>query len=252
MCTVIIGLGVVEPGSVVLGANRDEDPARPATGPIRLLDAPPVAGGRDLRSGGTWLAIRERRSATALLNRRDRRALSREARATLRSRGLLALEVAASDAPRAFVEHATAAAPYGACTVLWASPGGCWVWRWDPPDPPAAFPIGPGWHVITHADLDDRGEPRTAWLLDDLAGWAPSTPAEAAAGLFARLRLHGDGNLRPAVCIHDRTVQTVSSSVVWLSARDARYLHVQGRPCEAGPEDFTHLLAGDGPAPEVR
>jgi hypothetical protein len=272
VCTVILGFDVVEPGSIVLGANRDEDPERPSSGPVRLLDTPPVAGGRDLRSGGTWLAIRERRAAVALLNRRDRRDPGPAARAAFRSRGLLTLEVAAAgpadlaDPPpgaalqgtpalaRAGLARAariTTSAPHAACAVLWVSPEACWVWRWDPPDPPAAIRLATGWHVITHADLDDRSEPRTARLLDGLGGWTPRSPGEAADGLFARLRLHGDGSAQPPVCIHEGRMPTVSSSVVWLSRRGARYLHIQGRPCLGAPEDHTQLLAGDSPAPEA-
>lgn len=285
MCTLIVGLGVVEPGSVILAANRDEDPARPSAPPGVLLDHPPVAGGRDLRSGGTWLAVRERRAAVALLNRRDRRAPDAAARAAFRSRGLLALEVAATDdAPRgapgdppkgdasadgpggaapaaalrgldrAALAHAArvlAADAYGACSLLWASPDAVWVARWDPPAPASFEVTGPGWHVITHADLDDRGEPRTARLLDGLAGWVPAGLDAAVTGLWARLRVHGDGNHAPAVCVHEGGMPTVSSSIVWLARSGSRYLHVQGRPCEGAPADCSHLLAGVAPAPEV-
>uniref|UniRef100_A0A832I0N7 NRDE family protein n=1 Tax=Eiseniibacteriota bacterium TaxID=2212470 RepID=A0A832I0N7_UNCEI len=253
MCTLIIGLDVVEPGSVALAANRDEDPARPSAGPALLLDAPPVVGGRDLRSGGTWLALRARRAAVAILNRRPRADDAPPAGAP-RSRGLLALAVAAAppvaDAAADAALRALGAHPHAPCTVVWASPDGGWALAHEPPAAPVLRPLAPGWHVVTHADLDDRAEPRTAMLLDDLAGWAPRTPDALEAGLWARLRLHGDGAARPPVCIHDGPMPTVSASVVWLARGGARYLHVQGRPCEGAPADHSHLLADEPPAPD--
>src|SRR5689334_2133259 len=96
MCTLILGLGILGPGSLLLGANRDESPARPSTDPIVLVEAPRVVvGGRDLVSGGTWLAIREARFVTALLNRRPAAGDARDP-ATFRSRGLLCLDAAAA------------------------------------------------------------------------------------------------------------------------------------------------------------
>src|SRR3989442_6104928 len=91
MCTLILGRDVLGPGSLLVGANRDEDPARPAEPPGRLSEAPLVVGGRDLRSGGTWLAIRDGRAVVALLNRRG---VGPSALDVVRSRGLLALDVA--------------------------------------------------------------------------------------------------------------------------------------------------------------
>src|SRR5262249_29501637 len=69
MCTLILGVEVVASGSVLLAANRDEDPARPADPPGVLSESPRLVGGRDRRAGGTWLAVRERRAVVALLNR---------------------------------------------------------------------------------------------------------------------------------------------------------------------------------------
>src|SRR6266850_923872 len=100
---------------VVIAANRDEDPARPSDPPGVLNESPRLVGGRDRRAGGTWLAVRERRAAVAMLNRRGVAgdapgrpgagagvAVGRGAAGgdTLRSRGLLTLEVAKALADR--------------------------------------------------------------------------------------------------------------------------------------------------------
>src|SRR6267378_4594459 len=66
MCTLILGLEVVAPHTLLLGANRDEDPARPSDPPAVLSTDPPVAGGRDRVAGGTWLAVRGRDTVIAM------------------------------------------------------------------------------------------------------------------------------------------------------------------------------------------
>src|SRR2546427_12133355 len=100
MCTLILGLGIMGPGSLLLGANRDESPKRASADPGVLLASPRVVGGRDLVSGGTWLAVREARFVTALMNRKPV-AGDRRDPATLRSRGMLCLDVAAGGNPGA-------------------------------------------------------------------------------------------------------------------------------------------------------
>ncbi|HKQ57135.1 MAG TPA: NRDE family protein, partial [Candidatus Eisenbacteria bacterium] len=72
MCTLILGRDVVAPGTVLLAANRDEDPRRPSAPPMVLRERPRLVGGRDLQAGGTWLAVRDARAMVAILNRRDR------------------------------------------------------------------------------------------------------------------------------------------------------------------------------------
>ena len=65
MCTLLLGLDTVARGSVILAANRDEDPARPSAPPGLLRERPRVAGGPDGLTGGTWLAGRGPRAAVA-------------------------------------------------------------------------------------------------------------------------------------------------------------------------------------------
>ncbi|MGH7732039.1 MAG: NRDE family protein, partial [Candidatus Eiseniibacteriota bacterium] len=96
MCTLIIGRDVVAPGTVLLAANRDEDPARPSDPPAVLRETPRLIGGRDRRAGGTWLAVRESRAVVAILNRRDRSGEPAPPAPDRRSRGALVLEVAAA------------------------------------------------------------------------------------------------------------------------------------------------------------
>lgn len=267
MCTLILGRDVLGPGTLLVGANRDEDPARPAEPPARLWLEPLVVGGRDRRAGGTWLAIRDGQAVVALLNRRGVQPAGDK---PARSRGLLVLEVAAT-APgsngNSFAEHALAAARasvaghgYAAFSLVCATPTGGWVLAHDGARTLEPVPLEPGWHVLTHGDLDDPDEPRTVRLKRKLDGFSPRTTGEAETGVLEMLSLHGtfgDGAPpeagtpetmpgsaadRPAVCIHTGRMVTVSSSLFRYGSGATRYIHVEGRPCTTPPRDASALL----------
>lgn len=253
MCTLIIGCDVVAPGSVLLAANRDEDPGRPSDPPRTLSEHPRLVGGRDRRAGGTWLAVREERAVVAILNRRDRPGVHAPATGR-RSRGALVLDVAgvveegpataatSSDAtlalglPAAALGRASAAlrdAAYAPCTLVFATPGATWLMALEADGVPRFETLAPGWHVLTHADLDDPDEPRTARLVRELTGFVPRSLDQAERRLEELLRSHGDpGAGIPPVCLHEGPMATVSTSIVWLAAGEARYRHAEGRPCE--------------------
>jgi len=255
MCTLILGRDVVAPGTLVAGANRDEDPARPTDPPGLLVAEPRVVGGRDRLSGGTWLALREGRALVAMLNRRP----SGPPPAAPRSRGLIALETAAVQAAgtdargeagdRTLAAAALAAAlaalardAYAPFSLVFATATSAWLLTHEPGRAPRPVVIPPGWHVLTHTELDDRDEPRAARLLGELSRWRPRSLDDALTGLAERLREHGSG--ADAVCIHTGRMVTVSSSRIALDARGARYHHVEGRPCEATERDWSELANG--------
>jgi transport and Golgi organization protein 2 len=244
MCTLILGLGILGPGSLLLGANRDESPRRPSAEPAVLLPAPRVVGGRDLVSGGTWLAIREARFVTALMNRRPVAGDARDP-ATLRSRGLLCLEAAVGgnlDQALQIVQRGS----YAPCTLVGAGVDGeAWALEAGAGEP-SVQAISLGWHVITHRDLDDPDEPRTKWILGDIRPKRPGSPEEAFELMAGYLRSHGEGG-NPPVCIHREVFPTVSSSLVALGARDGpRYRHASGKPCTTEYRDLTNLLNAEG------
>lgn len=248
MCTLILGVSTLEPRSVLVAANRDEDPARPSDPPRVLSERPRIAGGRDARSGGTWLAVRGCHALVALLNRRA----SGPGPEAPRSRGLLALDVAAAEpapgeslaaAAEARLRREAARHAFAPFSLLFASPAACWYATHEPAAPLRVDSVVPGWHVITHRALDDPDEPRTRALLAGIVNWEPPTLDRAIEGLRSRLALHGGepGGV-PPVCIHDGRMSTVSAAVVWLAASGARYLHAEGRPCVTRWEDHTQLL----------
>lgn len=263
MCTLLIGIDVLGPGTLVLGANRDEDPLRPTDGPGVLHENPRVVGGRDRVAGGTWLAIREARLVAALMNRRPEPGDESDP-AMLRSRGLLCLEAAASGPPYgrpARLDPGTgeprperldhllrlfSRGRYARCTLVvlsitegaWAIHGG------GGSGPPTIAPIERGWHAITHRDLNDPDEPRTRFARERLLlASRPATADEAMDVVAGTLRLHGEDEA-PPVCLHRERFPTVSSSLIVLGVPEGpRYRHASGPPCVTPYEDFSSLLA---------
>ena len=227
MCTVILGRDVTGPSEILVAANRDEDPARASDPPGVLLDSPRLVGGRDRVAGGTWLAARTApASVTMLLNRRPLPGAPPGAR----SRGLLVIDVARAADPRAVALTEAASGRYGPCTLVHVSPAACW-WLAIPGDAPVrSGEIAAGWHAITHAELDDPTEPRTAWLLGRLARSGELSAEPALERLASLLAHHGDA-AGPAVCLHEGRMQTVSAALIALSRERVRYRHAEGRPC---------------------
>ena len=231
---------------LLLAANRDEDPARPSDGPRVLRGSPHVVGGRDARAGGTWLAIRERRAIVAILNRRPPAGPSPPPARPVPSRGLLALDVAAAGDgdPRVLAAAASlllAADAYAPCSLVIAGPEAAFVVHHRGGRDVRSIEITAGWHVITHEDLDDRGEPRTRRLLEALDGFAPRSTDAALERLGALLATHGEDGL-PPVCLHDGRMVTVSTARVVLGPGESRYLHGEGFACEAVLADHSALL----------
>ena len=259
MCTLVIGLDVDAKRTTWIAANRDEDPRRPAAPPGVLCARPRVIGGRDLVAGGTWLALREERAVVAMLNRRPSAGARRPdgvGSRPPRSRGLLALAVAACEdtgeplADRALVAARAelATAEYAPFSMACVTRERAWILSHDGGDA-RVRDLEPGWHVITHADLDDRSEPRTAWLLEELGRLESArreAPSETLARLLAAHGVPGDPT-RPPVCIHEGPMVTVSSARIVLAPEATRWFHLEGRPCEGS---WTEVRMADlAPAP---
>ncbi len=87
MCLVVFALHVHPDFPLVVLANRDEYYARPSAPAQPFAEAPEIFGGRDLQSGGTWLAVSAAGRFAAVTNFRSPLAVR-----SGRSRGTLVRE----------------------------------------------------------------------------------------------------------------------------------------------------------------
>jgi uncharacterized protein with NRDE domain len=83
MCVLAVILG---PDGLIIAANRDESRSRPS-GPLQVIDDCGSVGGKDLRSGGTWLGVNKAGLFVAVTNRAEPAGVEASY-----SRGLVALE----------------------------------------------------------------------------------------------------------------------------------------------------------------
>jgi uncharacterized protein with NRDE domain len=254
MCTFAILFGVAD-SPLVLAANRDELYARETLPPQRL--APGVAGGIDVVSGGTWLAIHAAGRFAAVTNQR---ALDRPPPG-LRSRGLVVKELVTAEDPEAYVASIDPRA-YASMNLAWGDAdrvslaylrretGGKEVER-----------LPHGVHVLCNDRLGAPGFPRGERLRQAVeAALAPSSawPAlsvriASALGDHTRLPLEDvpPSHLPPelareltATCIHSPHYGTRSASLIAIErGRVAAYLHADGPPCAAPFVDRMELLA---------
>ncbi|MCW5803510.1 MAG: NRDE family protein [Deltaproteobacteria bacterium] len=252
MCTIALLIDIVEGAPLVLAANRDELYARETRAPDVLSRSPRIVGGKDLLSGGTWLAVRADGRFAAVTNQR--------ALATpppgLRSRGHAVLELAASDDPGAYVDGIDATR-YASMNLVWSDARGrvaiAHARREDGTVDVVHLP--PGVHVLCNDRLGSPGFPRGERLAAALPAaprrWPDAVPAIAAA-LADHTRVEPPPSELPpeiareltATCIHSPAYGTRSASIV--AARPGAtiaYLHADGPPCTAPFEDRTELLA---------
>src|SRR5689334_5142645 len=169
MCTLVFALDVLGPGTVLDAPNRDGDPARGSEPPRVLARDPLLVGGRDAKAGGTWQAVRaeEPRGVAMLLNRRD----TTPERPGRRCRGILTLDVAGASDPRERALAEAAIGHYAPCSLVWLSPAGSWHLSIRAGHKPSLDDINPGWHAITHFEMNDASDPRATSILARLAGW---------------------------------------------------------------------------------
>lgn len=259
MCTLVV-LDRVHPRyPVIVAANRDEHLDRPARPPELLVRDPRVAGGRDVRAGGTWLAVNERGFFAALTNQRP----DGPPVAAPRSRGEIVVRVAAAgdrDAAEASLRRLDPS-DYNPFNLVYGDAGGLRVAYGRPGRPLRVEPVPPGVHVLPNDVLDAPAVPKVARLRDRVAAVADRPWSALAAALAEILADHTlppleavpphPAGLPPAiarqleaVCIHAPGYGTRSASLVALEPdRVAAYLHAEGPPCRTPFTDHTALLA---------
>lgn len=79
MCLIVFAWDVHPKYKLVLAANRDEFYERPTAKAAFWQDHPSLLGGRDLKAGGTWMAISKSGRFSAVTNYRDLKNIKPEA-----------------------------------------------------------------------------------------------------------------------------------------------------------------------------
>jgi len=162
MCTIAILLGVVPGAPLVVAANRDELYARPTRPPESLGDG--IAGGVDVLSGGTWLAIRRDGRFAAVTNQRALASVP----PGLRSRGLAVRELAAAEDRDAYVA-ALDPTRYASMNLVWGDARGVSIAYARREGSLDIERLPSGIHVLCNDRLGTDGFPRGVRLHDAIA-----------------------------------------------------------------------------------
>jgi len=274
MCTIAILLGAVAGSPLVVAANRDEMYARPTRPPESIGDR--IAGGVDVLSGGTWLAIRHDGRFAAVTNQRAMAPVP----PGLRSRGLAVRELAAAADPDAYVAQLDPTM-YASMNLVWGDARGVSVAYARREGELEIERLAHGIHVLCNDRLGAEGFPRGTRLHEAIAraplAWPALVPALQVAladhtrvgpsrtDRFRSAAKQGSespcgegppcGDPPPshlpdevareltATCIHTPVYGTRSSTII--AARHGEtlvYLHADGPPCTAPFVDRRGLL----------
>jgi uncharacterized protein with NRDE domain len=215
VCLLVVASRLVADEPLIVGANRDEVLDRPSTAVTVLEPGPPrVLGGRDERSGGTWLAVNEHGVCAGLTNQ----PLGEAKDPTRRSRGELPLALAC---------HATAATAvddllerfrprdYNGSWLLVGDRSSLYFVDFTDEGGGSARALPPGLHVLENSAY---GTPSGKVDLVRAALGEPARGEEMVAAIRAVLADHRlpDGDERPnaANCVHLESFGTRSSCIV--------------------------------------
>ncbi|MEN4904894.1 NRDE family protein [Luteimonas sp. TWI1437] len=190
MCLIAVAWNTRPDLPLALIANRDEAHARPTAAAGADPEAPHVFGGRDLRSGGSWLQASSRRRLAAVTN--VRAGVAPET-APL-SRGWLVRDFVRGDASAERFAHALAdnAAGYGRFNLLLWDGDALWFASNHPRF--AVAEVAPGLHAMSNGAFDAPW-PKSNAATRTLHDWLAASPdaSGSLAPLFAGLR-----DVRPA------------------------------------------------------
>jgi uncharacterized protein with NRDE domain len=182
MCTVVLGIKAHPEVPLLLAANRDEWLARP-TAPFGQLQAEPaIYGGKDLRSGGTWFAIRPDGAIAVVANVRPGQSTDPKKK----SRGELPLLLLGGKDLATMLDLAKGinVSDYNPFNLMFGNGNEWYILRGDGEKSLTA--IEPGLHVLGNVSLDASDDAKTDYVKKELADIA-SVPTEGLAERMSTL-----------------------------------------------------------------
>ncbi len=239
MCLVALYFRACEDAPLVVGANREEDYARPGEPPQILPGVCRAVAGLDPRGGGTWLGVNEFGVLIAVTNRAKSNPPAQPRSRGLLVRDLLGSRTAAHAADKAAAELGQNL--YTGCNLICADGeravivhGGDWL--------RVRF-LPPGLHVLANHDINDGSDRRVGHALWWL-GQRPYATAKQCLDALRDLCSQPGGPHGPPMTLHGEKRGTVSSTLVALRASLAKsvYLHAQGPPDRTPYDDYSSLL----------
>lgn len=212
MCLIILFSRELSGCPLLLGANREEQFARPSAAPRWLGGRPDVFAGQDGSAGGTWLGVNEVGLLVAVTNRPSVAA----ADPGTRSRGLLCLDALrqpSASTALAWCRSHLARQPYRPFNLLLADAASAFVIHGR--QVPQVVQLPAGLHVLADGDVDDGAPGRLARA----RGFAQSLRGGDADRAIAGLRValaDSDAQVPPRdrLCRRFDHAGTVSSAVV--------------------------------------
>lgn len=258
MCTIVAIRGVRPDLPLVLATNRDEFFQRPSTGAVKLLDAPPTVGGRDLVAGGTWMGVTQAGLFVGVTNHRGAGPDPGK-----RSRGKLVLEslkLGEVDAITRYVSSLDGSA-YNAFNLMWGDASSLFVGygRLDRSEIEIEA-VPEGVHVLPNDRLDCPSFVKVQRAKELLAPYLHAERPQLVAGVQALLADHqlpALGSIGPeaglsaellqqlaALCVRTPSYGTRSSTVVLLQpGRVAEYWVADGPPDQTPFVEVSPLFA---------
>ena len=167
MCLVAFAYRYTSHVPLVLISNRDEQRSR-ATAPAHVWgDLPSIYGGRDLVSGGSWLAVStlDPRRLACVTNVRNPSSIREASERTLKSRGLLISDFIRSDISSANFSSAVNLEEYGACNLLLSDGDELWYasnYSAEGMRQSVRLKLSPGVYGLSNAHLDTPWPKTTA------------------------------------------------------------------------------------------
>ncbi len=230
MCTLIVNYSQTNRGAHLwIGANRDEELARPSTLPaLDRHEDTAIFAPRDSLAGGTWIGLNEHGVVAAITNR-----FGLKRRPTHRSRGLVVLDALKETTAANAAERigAISADEHNGFHLLIADRNDVFL-VWNDGESVHTERLKPGVHVLTERSLDAGDSERPIWLACEIERLrAEGTLIESE--LMKLLQYQNEQAPLEGTCVHmpGGIYGTRSSTIIELSHDGLSFLHAQGAPC---------------------